>query len=78
MSPLALRWRCRRGLLELDLALGGFLDTDYESLSSADRSVFQDLLAESDADIWSWIQGHESPARYASVLRYFILNISST
>ncbi len=76
MNALALRWRCRRGLLELDLALNRFLDTDYEGLAPLEQVQFQDLLAESDADLWTWIQGAEAPARYASVLRYFTLDTS--
>jgi len=76
MNALALRWRCRRGLLELDLALKRFLDTDHEGLTPLERAQFEDLLAENDADIWAWIQGAPSPARYASVLRYFTLDIS--
>jgi len=73
MNPLALRWRCRRGLLELDLALDRFLAAHYEQLTPTEQALFGDLLAESDADLWSWIQGHEPPARYASVLQYFTL-----
>lgn len=76
MNASAMRWRCRRGLLELDLALQGFLDTQYGDLSPLEQAQFQDLLAESDIDLWTWIQGTRAPARYASVLRYFTLNSS--
>lgn len=76
MNALALRWRCRRGLLELDLALKRFLDTDYEGLTPLEQTQFKDLLAENDADIWGWIQGATPPARYAAVLRYFTLDTS--
>lgn len=76
MNALALRWRCRRGLLELDLALSRFLETQYEDLSPFEQAQFHDLLAESDADLWVWMQGAEAPARYAPVLRYFTLDSS--
>ncbi|MHB1672055.1 MAG: succinate dehydrogenase assembly factor 2, partial [Acidiferrobacter sp.] len=29
MTTASVRWRCRRGLLELDLALGRFLEDSY-------------------------------------------------
>ena len=73
-----MRWRCRRGLLELDLALQRFLDTDYEGLTPLEQTQFSDLLAENDADIWAWIQGAPAPARYAPVLRYFTLDASTS
>ncbi len=76
MNSSALRWRCRRGLLELDLALKQFLDSNYEGLTPFERAQFEDLVAENDADIWAWIQGTSPPARYAAVLRYFTLDTS--
>ena len=76
MNAQAMRWRCRRGLLELDLALRRFLDTVYEGLTPPEQTQFSDLLAENDADIWAWIQGAPAPARYAPVLRYFTLDTS--
>lgn len=77
MNPLALRWRCRRGLLELDLALGQFLDGTYAGLTPAEQLLFQDILAESDADLWSWLQGEAPPVRFAPILQYFTLPPSS-
>ena len=36
MSELArLRWKCRRGMLELDLLLRDFLDSGYQDLDDA-------------------------------------------
>ncbi len=74
MTPQALRWRCRRGLLELDLALAAFLAGPYECLDAPERAVFGELLTENDTDIWAWIQGAEPPARYAALLKSFRLN----
>lgn len=39
-----LRWRCRRGMLELDLMLNAFLDHGLEALNETEREVFQRLL----------------------------------
>ena len=39
-----IRWRCRRGLLELDLVLEAFLARDYGRLDAAQRGLFDELL----------------------------------
>ena len=73
MTQAAVRWRCRRGLLELDLALGRFLEDDYGRLSPPERAVFEEFLTEHDADLWAWMQGAPAPARYAPILKSFTL-----
>lgn len=40
----ALRWQCRRGMLELDILLNTFLDNQYENLSPHDKQQFKTLL----------------------------------
>lgn len=52
-----LRWRCRRGLLELDILLQRFVDTCYATLSDAERHAFDRLLALPDADLLALLQG---------------------
>jgi antitoxin CptB len=49
------RWRCRRGLLELDLTLQRFVDAHYVSLGEAERRQFEMLLDLSDNDLWDMI-----------------------
>jgi antitoxin CptB len=39
-----LRWRCRRGMLELDLLLNTFLDKEYASLTIQQSELFVTLL----------------------------------
>lgn len=39
-----LRWRCRRGVLELDLLLNNFLDKEYISLNFQQSELFEMLL----------------------------------
>jgi antitoxin CptB len=53
--------QCRRGLLELDLLLGGFVERRYAGLSAAEQDAFRRLLAQSDPALLAWIQGQESP-----------------
>lgn len=52
-----LRWRCRRGLLELDLWLARFADNGLESLSDEECGNFEALLEEADADLLAWLEG---------------------
>jgi antitoxin CptB len=56
-----LRWRCRRGLLELDLVLEAFLDHKYDSLSMRDRELFSRLLETPDNTLLAWLHGTETP-----------------
>ncbi len=64
-----LRWRCRRGLLELDLWLQRFAVTGLENLSDEECGVFEALLEEPDADLLAWLEGREAaPAAYAGMV----------
>lgn len=49
------RWRCRRGLLELDIVLQRFVDTYHAKLSEAELRQFETLLDLSDNDLWAMI-----------------------
>ena len=52
-----LRWRCRRGLLELDIVLTRFIDKHYAMLPPEEQSAFIELLTEADNDLWEIISG---------------------
>jgi antitoxin CptB len=39
-----LRWRCRRGMLELDLLLNDYLSQHFEQLDQERLSLFETLL----------------------------------
>ncbi|MHB1565929.1 MAG: FAD assembly factor SdhE [Acidiferrobacter sp.] len=73
-----IRWRCRRGLLELDLMLGRFVDAAYGRLTSAERRIFDAFLTEADSDLWSWIQGADAPLVYQPVLRHLRMDAPLT
>ena len=49
------RWRCRRGLLELDIVLQRFVDTYHAKLNEAELQQFETLLDLSDNDLWAMI-----------------------
>lgn len=57
-----LRWRSRRGMLELELALAPFLEQRLATLDSDDRQRYARLLEQDDWDILEWLQGRGVPA----------------
>ncbi len=57
-----LRWNCRRGMLELDLVLTGFLDKYYPKLTGSQIKVFKKLLEYPDTDLWDMIMARTEPA----------------
>ena len=57
MDPAAasrLKWKCRRGLLELDLVLQDFVE---KHLRDEDLGVLDELLALEDNDLWDILSG---------------------
>jgi len=64
-SPISisqLRWRCRRGMKELDVLLVRWLERRYGGVSSAEQLVFQRFLELPDPDIARYLWGREQPA----------------
>lgn len=57
-----LRWRCRRGMLELDLMLNAFLDQGLGQLNEAEREQFLRLLDYSDQALLELLMGRMVPA----------------
>lgn len=49
-----LRWRCRRGILELDLLLEAFLESSYSILSDKEKRVFETILCYPDSELWGY------------------------
>jgi antitoxin CptB len=52
-----LKWKCRRGLLELDLVLERFLQGPGASLSDEQLERFGELLEQPDNDLWDLVAG---------------------
>ncbi|PKL94818.1 MAG: hypothetical protein CVV18_07720 [Gammaproteobacteria bacterium HGW-Gammaproteobacteria-8] len=60
-----LRWRCRRGMRELDLLLENWLQRDWPGASAEQRSAFESLLDTEDDLLWAWVTGQQAPANVA-------------
>ena len=58
-----LRWRVRRGTLELDAMLGGWLDERFATADDAQQQAFDELLDVQDPDLWDWVMGRTRPER---------------
>jgi len=56
-----LRWRCRRGMLELDLLLQPFLDSGYEELDEAEQGLFLQLLELPDQELFEQLMEINEP-----------------
>jgi antitoxin CptB len=57
-----LRWQCRRGMLELDLLLEGFLDQGYDALSDEQKTLFVRVLNTEDQLLLDWLMGYVVPS----------------
>ncbi|MDG2088161.1 MAG: succinate dehydrogenase assembly factor 2 [Arenicellaceae bacterium] len=55
-----IRWRCRRGVRELDVLLTQFLDHSYDTLSNSEKTAFCKLLEVQDPIIMDWIFARSS------------------
>ena len=49
------KWRCRRGMLELDILLENYFNLSYDSLSSAGRLVFASILQLTDGELNNYL-----------------------
>ena len=56
-----LRWRCRRGMRELDQLMLRYLDQAWAQDSDAQRGVFLKLLDGEDDKLWRWFMGYDTP-----------------
>ena len=56
-----LRWRSRRGMLELDLLLLPFFDEVFKQLPEAEQAVFVRLLDQDDPDLLQWFSKKGTP-----------------
>ena len=55
-----LAWRCRRGLLELDIVLQRFVAEYYEGLSVAELNAFDAMLSLPDNEFWALVSSENA------------------
>ena len=54
-----LRWRCRRGMRELDQLFGRYLEREWTQASEVERGLFLRLVECEDDKLWRWFMGYE-------------------
>lgn len=50
-----------RGTREMDLLVGGFADAYLADFGPAELDHFEELLRQSDLDLYAWLAGRSSP-----------------
>ena len=53
-----LRWRCRRGMLELDILLNGFIEKQYSQLGVEQKNILNQVLDYPDQLLYDLLLGH--------------------
>jgi len=56
-----LKWRCRRGMKELDLLLEHFVCRHHEALAAGKWPQLETLLETEDDTLWDWLQNPAAP-----------------
>lgn len=55
------RWRCRRGMKELDLLLTRYVEEQFRDAPAAHQEAFLELLEAQDTLIYAYCLGQERP-----------------
>ena len=58
----------RRGIKELDMYFGTFMDAHLDDLSEEELQQFRDLMLQSDLDLFAWFNKGEAPAHVKTPL----------
>lgn len=59
----------RRGIKEMDLILSAFAGAHLADMSTAELSLYDQLLTENDHDIYGWVGGQfAAPDTYANLI----------
>ena len=53
-----LKWRCRRGMLELDILLNSYLDKNYNTMSQQQGDLFGEVLDYPDQVLFDLLLGN--------------------
>ena len=72
-----LRWRSRRGMLELDLLLLPFFDEEFRQLDREEQDTFVRLLEQDDPDLLFWFsnKGESEDADLAALVQKILKRV---
>lgn len=54
-------WRCRRGMKELDLLLGRYLERRYDCAPASEQAAFEAVLEFQDPQLYAYFTGRDVP-----------------
>jgi antitoxin CptB len=57
----SLRWRCRRGMKELDVLFERFVEAHFADLNAGHWPELEPLLECEDDTLWDWLQNPAVP-----------------
>lgn len=60
MHVEVIKWRCRRGMLELDILLKRYLDHHYSSASAQEQALFCRLIELTDPELYDQLMGAQN------------------
>lgn len=63
-----LRWRCRRGMRELDEAMCAYLDNHYLGAPLEEQQLFEELQDMQDPELFKLVSGKAKEARYQIII----------
>jgi|TARA_X000000950_G_C13731588_1_gene584509 antitoxin CptB len=68
-----IKWRCRRGVLELDVIFNRFLESKYDQLNDLDAQLFSELLELPDPILQKWlIYGEQSDKKFSKLINLIL------
>ena len=73
-----LRWRCRRGMKELDILLTRYVNQRFCGASNQEQELFQELLETEDSVLYAYCLGGEPPPRFAELIERITANSPGT
>ena len=74
-----LRWRCRRGMLELDLILKNFIDNEYQYLNNEQKNLLDQILDYPDQLLFDLFLGymHSSDMEISNLVSYIRKSVTA-
>jgi len=70
-----LRWRCRRGMKELDVLLTRYVNERFCGASNLEQDLFKELLETQDTVLYAYCLGSERPPpRFAALIERITAN----
>jgi antitoxin CptB len=71
-----LKWRCRRGMRELDAVLQAFMRDSFAALSDDDKSRFETILELPDPELYGYLARREEPSDARDVRLFELIRSS--